>query len=633
MAPNNKRKTGGAQLPTPPSAFIALCAAKGIIVPTATAEWLKLRHLTGPDYSTAAAKKDAAAAWAWARANASVGADGSVVADWSSLPTAAAAFVRKITANPYKTNTDSEDVAGAKLVQLMDGLPSSATPAPVTPATATAPLASAPRHNLNAQQVAALELLFGPIDSLSDVELASMVSRALPAAAPQTPLPPPIVTPAPAAATAAVATAAPATPAGPMLVPSTPYTQDQICAGLGARHTLFALYLTWTADQRKAWAVQAKNANAGGGFSFPGEATLQGAYGFLLQVTQFLPASEDRERKLGEKLALVGRFQTPKRTGEEADIAFTDAFRARASTAWADLIAAGATGFEAAQGVLEPCFRIVNSHMTRRAGFMQGILQAGGLPALIPFFVTQAAAVATLREDAPSRHAEAYPKTSFAEDARSRNEAYHDLLAAFFKDIAGVRVMPGRFGPVALAAAAEAGSSLARSILFAGSPPQAQPYLAFAPAPVFAPAPPPAPWPMPPPSYAAPAAPLPAPLAPLPPAAAPRPPKLKAPLVLSPAGSAGLVGPTLKAYPDAPPGKGCRCVVYAAAPHWHFECPLRLAALFGHPCPGFDAAGGRAPADWVGADLSPAACANWRTLVARHGLTGPRMTNGRFPAF
>jgi hypothetical protein len=94
-----------------------------------------------------------------------------------------------------------------------------------------------------------------------------------------------------------------------------------------------------------------------------------------------------------------------------------------------------------------------------------------------------------------------------------------------------------------------------------------------------------------------------------------------------------LVGPTLKAYPDAPPNKGCRCAVYAAAPHWYFECSLRLAALFGHPCPGFDAAGGRAPADWVGADLSPAACANWRTLVARHGLLGPRMTNGRYPAF
>jgi hypothetical protein len=602
-------------------------------VPTATAEWLKLRHLTGQDYSTAAAKKDAAAAWAWARANASVGADGSVVADWSSLPAEAAALVRKVTTNPYRAKSDSEDVACAKLVQLMDGLPASATPAPATTAPATAPLALAPRHNLNAQQVAALELLFGPIDSLSAVELASLLSRALPAAAPQTSLPPPGVAPAPAVAAAAVATAAAATPAGPLLVPSTPYTQEQICVGLGARHTLFALYLTWSPEQRKAWAVQAKNANAGGGFSFPGEATLQGAYGFLLQVTQFLPASEDRERKLGEKLALVGRFQTPKRTGEEADIAINDAYRARASTAWANFIAAGATGHEAAHGILEPCFRTVNSHMTRRAGFMTGVLEAGGLPALIPFFVSQAVDVATLLEDAPSRHAEAYPKTSFAEDARMRNEAYHDLLAAFFMDIAGVRVMPGRFGPVALAAAAEAGSSLARSILLVGSTPPAQPPPAFTPVPVFAPAPSFAPWLLPPPPYSAPAAPLPAPLAPPPPAAAPRPPKVKAPHVLSPAGSAGLVGPTLKVYPDAPPNKGCRCAVFAAAPHWYFECPLRLAALFGHPCPGFDAAGGRAPADWVGADLSPAACANWRTLVARHGLLGPRMTNGRFPAF
>ncbi len=97
--------------------------------------------------------------------------------------------------------------------------------------------------------------------------------------------------------------------------------------------------------------------------------------------------------------------------------------------------------------------------------------------------------------------------------------------------------------------------------------------------------------------------------------------------------SAAMVGPALKTYPDPPQGKGCRCAVFATAPHWYFECPLRLAALFGHPCPGFDAAGGRAPADWVGAYLSPAACANWRTLVARHGLAGPRMTAGRTPAF
>ena len=172
MAPNPKRKAGAAQQPAPSSAFITLCATQGIIVPSLSAEWLKLRHLTGPDYSTAAAKKEAAAAWAWPRANASVGADGSVLADWSSLSPANAAFVRKITTNPYRATADPEDVACAKLVQMMDGLPTSATPAPATPASATASLAPAPRHNLNAQQFTAIELLFGPIDSLSDAELA-----------------------------------------------------------------------------------------------------------------------------------------------------------------------------------------------------------------------------------------------------------------------------------------------------------------------------------------------------------------------------------------------------------------------------------------------------------------------------
>jgi len=641
MAPNNKRKAGAAQLPTSPSAFITLCAAKGIIVPSPSAEWLKLRHLTGPDYSTAAAKKEAAAAWAWARANASVGADGSVLADWTSLPPADAVFVRRVTTNPYRATADSEDVACAKLVQMMDGLPASATTAP-----ATASTSSAPRHNLNAKQVAALELLFGPIDSLSDADLASVVNRAPPAAAPQTPQLPPgaplplaqwvgagptaaAVTVVPAAA---VATAAAATSTGAHVVPGTIYTQEQIRTGLGVRHTLFALYLTWTTEQRKAWAAQTKHANAGSGLFFPGEATLQGAYGFLLEVTQDLPVSDEREKKLGEKLALVGRFQTPKQTGEDADIALNDAARERAIKAWADFIGAGAAGAEVAQGILEPLCRIVNSHMARRAAFMKGVLEAGGLPALHPFLVSQVADVAALLADAPSRHTEAYPKTSFAEDGRMRNEAYHDLFAPFFKDVAGVRVVTGRFGPAALAAAAEAGSLLARSILTIGPPRHAPPPLAFAPAPAYALAPSPAPWQAPPPPYAALAAPLPALLGP-PHAAAPRPPKIKASQILSPAGSAGLVGPTLGFYPVALPGKGCRCAGFAAAPHWHFECPLRLAALFGHPCPGFDAAGGRAPADWVGADLSPAACANWRTLIARHGLTGPRMTNGRFPAF
>ncbi len=144
MPPKIKRKTGSTPVPTLPHAFGALCAAKGISIPTPSAEWLKLRHLTGPDYSTAAAKKEAAAAWAWARANALVGADGTVSADWTSLPAADAAFVRKVTTNPYRASPDSEDVACAKLVQMMDGLPSSATPT-----TTATPPATAPRHSLN----------------------------------------------------------------------------------------------------------------------------------------------------------------------------------------------------------------------------------------------------------------------------------------------------------------------------------------------------------------------------------------------------------------------------------------------------------------------------------------------------
>jgi hypothetical protein len=71
----------------------------------------------------------------------------------------------------------------------------------------------------------------------------------------------------------------------PLLVPGTPFTQDQICDGLGVRHDLFALYLTWKPEERKAWAVQAKHASAGGGFSFPGEQTLCGIYSFLLKVS------------------------------------------------------------------------------------------------------------------------------------------------------------------------------------------------------------------------------------------------------------------------------------------------------------------------------------------------------------
>ena len=127
-------------------------------------------------------------------------------------------------------------------------------------------------------------------------------------------------------------------------------------------------------------------------------------------------------------------------------------------------------------------------------------------------------------------------------------------------------------------------------------------------------------------------APAAAPLAP-PPKAPARPARAKGPANLFAAGSGAMVGPALKTYVDTPVGKACKCAAGAAVPHWHFKCPLALAALFGHPCPGFDAAGALLPGDWSGADLSAAARTNWRTLVARHGLAGPRMSNGRVPNF
>jgi hypothetical protein len=357
---------------------------------------------------------------------------------------------------------------------------------------------------------------------------------------------------------------------------------------------------------------------------------LCGIYSLLLKVRQFLPASEDRELKLGAKLALVARFQTPDQSGEEDAIATTDAMRVRAALAWANFVAAGASGADLSLAILTPCFRIINSHMTRRASFMKAILAAGGLSALHPLFLAQAQDVISLLEEAPGRHQQAYPKGSDADDARMRNEGYYDLLCAFFKDIAGVRVVPGRFGHAALLAAAETRSPRARTMLQLGLAAPTVAAVTFTPAPASTAAA----WPPPPPAYSPPAPPAPAPPPPHPVvAAAPRPQKVRRDPPLSPAGSAAMVGPALAIYPAPQPGKGCRCAVYATAPHWYFECPLRLATLFGHPCPGFDAAGSRAPGDWAGADLCPAACARWRALVSQHRLTGPRMTNGGVPAF
>ena len=72
-----KRKTLPAPAAVPSRAFCDSCAADGISAPSPDAQWMKLRHLTGPDYSTAAAKMEAAAAWSWALSSSSL---------WTTVP-------------------------------------------------------------------------------------------------------------------------------------------------------------------------------------------------------------------------------------------------------------------------------------------------------------------------------------------------------------------------------------------------------------------------------------------------------------------------------------------------------------------------------------------------------------------
>ena len=309
----------------------------------------------------------------------------------------------------------------------------------------------------------------------------------------------------------------------------------------------------------------------------------------------------------------------------------TDTLRERGAKIWANFIAAGALGAAIADIAIGPCTRYIKAHMLLRAERMRPILVQGGVPALHALLVVQAAEVATFLDGSPGRHREARSLGgALADQCRLHNDAWYDLFMPFFKEIALVHVVDGRFGHAALVAAAEAGSADARALLLLRA---GQPAAPFGAAGLGLPAPVPAWAPPPPPLYTAP---LPAPavgaLAP-PPKAPARPARAKNPPNLFAAGSGAMVGPALKTYADPPAGKACKCAAGAAVPHWHFECPLALAALFGHPCPGFDAAGALLPGDWSGADLSAAARTNWRTLVARHGLAGPRMSNGRIPNF
>jgi hypothetical protein len=278
--------------------------------------------------------------------------------------------------------------------------------------------------------------------------------------------------------------------------------------------------------------------------------------------------------------------------------------------------------------------------MARRSEAMQVYLNACGLPAIIPLFLKQASDVETFLADTSCRLRSVRPSGSHTDGDAHYNNGWYDLLVPFFREIALVSIAPGpRFGPAALAAAAAAGCARATSMLAASAAPAAPapalpfpPFAAPGPAPAYAPPPPPPPPAAPAVSWAQPVATAwPA----APPARAAAPPgqrKQRQPSLCIP-GSPALVGPAIGFYPAPTGARGCLCAIGSTVAHWRFECPFALATLFGHPCPGFDANGQRIAAEWVGADLSPAARTSWRSLIARHNLLPPKLTGGRVPVF
>ena len=59
--------------------------------------------------------------------------------------------------------------------------------------------------------------------------------------------------------------------------------------------------------------------------------------------------------------------------------------------------------------------------------------------------------------------------------------------------------------------------------------------------------------------------------------------------------------------------------------HRAFECPAIYARQLGEPCPGFDSAGFKDPAAWVGPNITSATAERWKAYIAKHNLLRSRM--------
>ena len=95
--------------------------------------------------------------------------------------------------------------------------------------------------------------------------------------------------------------------------------------------------------------------------------------------------------------------------------------------------------------------------------------------------------------------------------------------------------------------------------------------------------------------------------------------------------SASIIGPALATVAGVP-DQDYNCPFCQAPPpgggilqHRAFECPAIYARQLGEPCPGFDSAGFKDPAAWVGPNITSATAERWKAYIAKHNLLCSRM--------
>jgi hypothetical protein len=283
-------------------------------------------------------------------------------------------------------------------------------------------------------------------------------------------------------------------------VPGLPYTPNEIQERLGDRFTVFSCMETWDTKTLNNWAKVIAAAATDDSTSSLHATARNSAYTFTLNIRAFVPPSETRESTLGERLALIARYlPAARRLRPQDGISLEPVLRATATSAWAEFIAAGASGVAVSDIARDPLTDFICAHMARRSEAMQVYLNACGLPAIIPLFLKQASDVETFLADTSCRLRSVRPSGSHTDGDAHYNNGWYDLLVPFFREIALVSIAPGpRFGPAALAAAAAAGCARATSMLAASAAPAAPapalpfpPFAAPGPAPASAPPPPP----------------------------------------------------------------------------------------------------------------------------------------------